>query len=672
MLVDRQLQISLLNVADYDMLINSFAFLLSAALPLAGPACQKTDSVHQELSLEQVVVTGTRTPKTLMKSPVLTQIITSRDIANTDATDIRDVLQQAVPGVEFSYAMNQQVHLNFSGFGGQSVLILIDGERLAGETMDDVDFSRITAEQIDHIEIVRGAASALYGSNAVGGVINIITKDAAQCQWAINVNGRWGKHNSQRYGLTWQQGNTTLNNMLTINRSSQDNYRVYSEDNPVSRVFSTVYGDAVWNFRNQLTYQPSKRLRLTGRAGYFFRQMKRSADVPERYRDFSAGLGARWLVSDRGRLEANYAFEQYDKSDFLRIPNLDVRNYSNVHNNFRLLYSHSFGLDELTMGADFLYDYLYNTKLKQPNRRQQSFDAFAQYDWNISRQWEIVGALRYDYFSDGRLCRLTPKLSVRYQPLSRLNIRGGYGMGFRAPTLKEKYYDFDMAGIWIVAGNPNLKAEVSHNFNLSAEYAYRRYNLTVNGYYNRIKDKIATGAPYHEVGAGDMPRLPYINLNGYSVMGMEATAQARWRNGLSVRLAYAWTHETLPTDNNQTLNNQYIPARKHSLTAHADWERRFSRRYALNIAIDGRYVSGVENREYVDYYDIAKGMNTVHYPAYSMWKLFVQNRIGNAFKVNFTVDNLFNYRPRHYYLNSPITDGISVLAGLSVDIDKLF
>ena len=67
---------------------------------------------------------------------MLTKLITADDIMKTDATNLRDVLQQVIPGIEFSYAMNQQVHMNFSGFGGQSMLILVDGERLAGETMD--------------------------------------------------------------------------------------------------------------------------------------------------------------------------------------------------------------------------------------------------------------------------------------------------------------------------------------------------------------------------------------------------------------------------------------------------------------------------------------------------------------------------------------------------------
>ena len=115
------------------------------------------------LDLGEVVVTGTRTPKMLKDVPVLTRVISSKDIQKTDATNIQDLLQTEMPGVEFSYAMNQQVNMNLSGFAGQSVLMLVDGERLAGETMDNVDFTRLSMANVERIEIVRGAASALYG-----------------------------------------------------------------------------------------------------------------------------------------------------------------------------------------------------------------------------------------------------------------------------------------------------------------------------------------------------------------------------------------------------------------------------------------------------------------------------------------------------------------------------
>ncbi len=159
--------------------------LLASTAVLRSMAAEPVDSLFSEEYLQQVVVTGTRSPKMLAKSPVLTHVITAKDIEKSDATNIRDLLQQVMPGVEFSYSMNQMPHMNFSGFSGQSMLILVDGERLAGETMEDVDFARLDMEQVDHIEIIKGAASALYGSNAAGGVINIITKKTSK-PFALN------------------------------------------------------------------------------------------------------------------------------------------------------------------------------------------------------------------------------------------------------------------------------------------------------------------------------------------------------------------------------------------------------------------------------------------------------------------------------------------------------
>lgn len=646
---------------------------LSCLFPAALRADLPGDSIYKCVEMEQVVVTGTRTPKLLANTPVLTKLITASDIAKADATNLRDLLQQVLPGVEFSYAMNQQVHMNFSGFGGQSMLILVDGERLAGETMDDVDFSRLCMDNVDHIEIVKGAASALYGSNAAGGVINIITKNGIR-PFALNLNARLGRHHEQRYGLSWQQGASRWSNLLTVNRNRSDNYDVHNGDNPVTRVVATIYGDATWNFKEQLSYRPSEKLSLTGRAGYFYRQLVRTSETPERYRDFSGGLRGIWKPDTHNSLDLSYAFDQYDKSDYQRITRLDIRDYSNVQNSLRLLYNHTFGSDDvLSLGADYMHDYLFNTNLEDRTRRQDSFDAFAQYDWNVSRQWEAVGALRYDYFSDGRISRLTPKVSVRYQPVRNLNFRASYGMGFRAPTLKEKYYNFDMAGIWIVEGNPALKPEVSHNFNLSADYTHRHYNFTLAAYYNRIRDKIATGAPFYKNPSDRIPHLPYLNLDDYSVSGGEATAQARWPNGLTARLSYAYTHERLPKDkNSNAVNNQYIPARKHSMTGHIDWDRQFSTAYGLNIGLDGRFLSAVDNQEFVDYYDISKGIRTIHYPAYALFKLSLVQRIGKAVKASVILDNLFNYKPEYYYLNCPLTDGTNLMVGLSVDVDKFF
>ena len=498
--------------------------VLAAGTPAAradeAVAYAEADSMPEwDFNLDEVVVTGTRVPKLLKDSPVQTRLITAKDIARTDATNIEDLLQQEMPGIEFSYAMNQQVHLNFNGFGGQSVMFLVNGERLAGETMDDVDFSRLDMNNIERIEIVKGASSALYGSNAGGGVINIITRDATR-PWNVSAGVRLARHNEQRYRLLVANHAKYLSNVLSASHGSLDNYDVKNGPDPIARVVSTIYGNKTWNIQDQLSITPAEGLKLSARAGYFFRELTRVEDSPERYRDYSGGLRGEWAITPTDRLELSYSFDQYDKSNMFRLIDRDVRVYSNVQNAVRGLYNHSFAEGNiLTLGADYMRDYLLNTKLEDPRHHQDVADVFAQYDWTVDDKWELVGALRYDYFSDSNDSRVTPKLTARYKPRRNINLRASYGMGFRAPTLKERYYDFDMAGIWIVRGNKDLKPESSHNITLSGDMSYGRFNYTLSLYFNDIHDRISTGLPYYLPGDNKQLYLNYINLDRYTVPG---------------------------------------------------------------------------------------------------------------------------------------------------------
>ncbi|MBQ4041142.1 MAG: TonB-dependent receptor, partial [Prevotella sp.] len=317
--------------------------------------------VSDSVQLSQVVVTGTRTPKTLANTPVLTRIITAQDIERSDATDIQDLLRQEVPGVEFSYAMNQQTHLNFAGFGGQSILFLVDGERLAGETLDDVDFSRLVMADVERIEIVKGASSALYGSSAGGGVINIITKEGGN-PWTLHLDSRWSRHKGQRYALQFGRNTKRISNLFTSTFSNVESYRVNNDPNPATRVFSEVYGSKVVTVKDRLSVNVTDRLKLTGRLGYYFRQVPRVVTEPERYRDLSAGLKAVWQATDRDLFDFSYSFDEYNKSTKQQATNLDLRTYSNVQNHLRALYTHTMGDgSQIVAGADFMRDYLYNT-----------------------------------------------------------------------------------------------------------------------------------------------------------------------------------------------------------------------------------------------------------------------------------------------------------------------
>ena len=648
----------LLTAAEH---VHANANLTEAQLDSIERACERVSE------METVVVTGTRTPKLLKETPILTRVLSADDIRKADATNIQDLLQAEMPGVELTYAMNQQVNMNISGFSGQSVLILVDGEPLAGETLDNIDFTRIAMTDVERIEIVKGAASALYGSSAIGGVINIITKRPKD-PWTLHLDGRYGHHNEQRYNVYHDLRQGIYSHSIAFSRTSSDNYSLSDRDrHAATRTVSQVDGDRTGMAKYGATVDVKPSLKLSARLGYFRRTVERTPDTPDRYHDYTGGIRGAWDITSRDHMELSYSFDQYDKSKYQRLALLDIRDYSNVKNSTRLLYSHNFSRgDVLTVGADYLYDYLMSNNLAAPVH-QQNFDAFAQYDWKVTSEWGIVSAVRYDYFSEGSLSRVTPKVSACWRSTPRCTMRLSYGMGFRAPTLKELYNDFDMAGIWIVEGNKNLRPESSHDISLSGEYLSHGWNFIIAGFYNRIYNHITTGVPYYKTGDTRQLYLTYINLGDMNVYGAEVTVTKRWDCGLGMKLGYTYTHE----DVSGRSATPYMPARAHSFTVRTDWDRQFNRTWGLNVALSGKTFSAIDNLEYANLYDISAGTHPVHYPAYSMWKFQASVRLRQWCQIRATVDNLFNYRPDYYYYNAPLTTGTSFLVGLSLDIDKI-
>lgn len=128
------------------------------------------------VSLDQVVVTGTGTHHRLKDSPVPVEVIGQKELQQANASSVEDALQKLVPSISFqSTSMSNNIYMN--GLSGKYVLVLINGRKVAGDTSGNVDFSRINLARVKRIEIVKGAASALYGSDAMAGVINIITDE---------------------------------------------------------------------------------------------------------------------------------------------------------------------------------------------------------------------------------------------------------------------------------------------------------------------------------------------------------------------------------------------------------------------------------------------------------------------------------------------------------------
>jgi len=627
------------------------------------PGQDRLDFALEEdaIGMETVVVTGTRTPKLLKDVPIVTRVITADDIRKVDATHIGDLLQAELPGIEFSYSMDQQTSLNMQGFGGNAVLFLVDGERLAGETLDNIDYSRLNLDNVERIEIVKGAASSLYGSNAVGGVVNLITKEATE-PWTLNLNGKYGAHNDQRYGGTFTFRAGDFQNSLNVQHTSTDPIEVgpVGEDGEEND-FSRVYGNRTWNFKERLVYTPTDRLKLTGRLGYFFRERDKSTSSKDRYRDFSGGLRGNYTFNKRSDLELSYSFDQYDKSDYDPAQDYDLRDYTNVQHTVRALYNYAMNdKNTLTVGGDFMRDYLMSYQFTDNGDHEQyTADAFAQFDLNPIRNLNVMSSIRFDYYSEADVKNTSSKLGIMYK-WRNCSLRASYAGGFRAPTLKEMYMDFNMANVFMIYGNENLKPESSQNFSLSAEYLKSRYNVTLTGYFNLVDNRITTVWDQSRNG------MVYSNIAQMNIAGLNADVAAKYPCGLGVRLSYAYTHVHIPDG-----EPYFSSTRPHSATAKLDYGKQW-KNYGFDVTLTGRVLSRVTTDEYVSYTDPDAGTTSTTYPAYTLWKLNLAQRVYRGIRVNVVVDNLFNYRPDHYYNSTPTTTGTTVSVGLSLDVDQLF
>ena len=641
-------------------------------------------TIRDSVELEQVVVTATHSPKALKDAPVVTRLITLHDIKITDATNIQDMLTQEIPGLEFGFAMAQETSLNMSGFGGNAVLFLVDGERMAGETMDNTDYNRMNLDNVGRIEIVKGASSALYGSNAVGGVVNIISRENLE-PWTANVNSRYNS-----FGHEWRNGaNFSFNTKKWNSQTSFQHTMIDPVDLPKAHSseeiaielmkkaqglpydesvlnddsnLSRLYGQKTYNIKERLIWRATDKLTLTGRGGYFFRTSERDT-YDYHFNAYSAGLKGRYVWNHDRHFELSYAYDQYDKANFLPDgTRTHDHDYSNQQHVAHALFSQSFGKNSLILGADYMHDYLTTYQfIDNTSHAQDNIDGYAQFDWNITDRLNVVGSVRYDYFSASSQKALTERLAVVYKA-PWMTFRANYASGFRAPTLKEMYMHFDMGNMgYMIIGNPDLKPEKSNNINVAIERTNRirnsgfldgRYNFTLMGYCNIFDKRITTIAGPEYNG---MESALYANEDGIKVWGVDVSLGHIWDCGLSLKLNYSWMKET----GNVYYSDFYQP-RSHSLTWRIGYDHRFSRHYALDAALSGRSQGKPQSGRT----DVDQG--------YTIWKLMLQHHLWRGIRLNTAIDNLFNYKPKSYYYCSPLTTGTSFSIGLSVDLINVF
>lgn len=605
------------------------------------------------LNLNEVTVTATRTPKLLKDAPVITRVITAEEITRLNAVTVQDLLETELPGLEFTREMDGQTAIRMQGMSGKYVLFLVDGERMAGETLNNIDYNRLSAGNIERIEIVKGAASALYGSNAIGGVVNIITKEASK-PWAAHVNAAYGSENEQQYGLDFGTKKESLNSVTSFAYKRKDGYALMDAAGKSTR----INGGWDVNLNEKLTWQATDRISLTGKGGFYTRKVHNYQEkVQDRYRNFNGSLRMNYEISDRQNLVVSYLLDRYNKYDYYVKKEADSLNYRNTQQTARAQYNYAFTpKNTLTGGAEFFRDALMSYQFGGDTHATDDYILFAQHDFNPVENLNLVYGARMDYYSSFG-AHFSPNISLMYK-LKPFTFRTSYSRGFRAPSLKEMYTDWDMGNMgWFrVIGNPDLQPEISDNAALSAEYTRDRVNFSVVGYYNRIRDKITT-----VYNAGRDTAL-YTNIDRSKLAGLDANLAVKCPYGFTVKAAYAYVHEDMKQNGVNVSST-----RPHSATLGINYE--WSRKnYNLNVALNARFLGKLDTNEAND----DNTYTAVHYPGYQNWKIVVTQQVFRAYRLQVMVDNLFNYKPDYYSGNSPISPGTTFRIGLSVNLDEIF
>ncbi len=473
--------------------------------PTANPELFEIRLKPNYFDLEEVVVTGHYKPVSVDKSIYDIKLIGSPQIENQAANTMAELLSK-----ELTFRINNDPStgssLNLQGLSGENVKILIDGVPVIGRLDGNIDLSQINLDNVDHIEIVEGPMSVMYGSNALAGVVNIITKENKFARFKAGIHGY---HES--VGVYNLNGNLDMRNgnhgfSLTGGRNFFGGY---------SLVDTSRYKE--WKPKEQynagLNYTYSKdRISIKYKAEYFLENLlDRTNPLPPYYEKgydtwtstnrINNSLHYTHIISEKNTIYFLGAYSYYDRerSNYFKDLTDLTSNLVNADNTVfhaisaRNVYHHTNETLKLEtqLGFDVNTELGLGERLSSGREFMGDYAIFASAQWVPFDRFTLQPALRISYNTVFE-SPVTPSFNFKYQK-EKTTFRISYARGFRAPSLKELYLHFYDSNHQ-VEGNEDLIAERSHNFNFTvsnnAEIASKPINLKAKAFYNVINDKI--------------------------------------------------------------------------------------------------------------------------------------------------------------------------------------
>lgn len=621
-------------------------------------------------TIHEIVITGTRTPKLIKDSPILTRVITSKEIEKLNTGSFLSLLEAELPGLEFTSNANVP-NINLQGLGGNYVLFLIDGERIAGETRNNIDYEMLNPNNIERIEIVKGSLSTLYGSNAMGGVINIITKKSSK-PFHLDITTRGGSYGEQQYGISGGTKAGKFSGHTAALWKTSDNYtlkdrvylkRVYADTVITDNILRTreIEGGEVLNLEQKAGYDFSEKFSSEIKGNYLKRERFNAGAEGTVMHNFYYGYiilsKSNWKINQANQLELTYNFSGYDKINYYRIVDIEEKDYTNKLHNIRLISNNRLSEKQLlTSGIEYLTEALSTYMFSEGDDfSADSYTAYTQHDYTVTDKFNMISGIRWDKHSNYG-GNMSPKISLKYNPLRNTSVRATYATGFRSPSLKELHTNWDHLGMFQIIGNPNLNPEKSNTITVTADYGTNKIYVSANAFHNNIKDKLNL----YWNAANDT--VYYRNADKQIIKGIEVNATVSPLKNFRLQAGYTFTD-----DGYKEGGKNFSPTRPHTATLRINYTV-FSGNYRTFIGINGKFLSQVEvyvQEEENVYYKI-------DYPGYSIWRLHISEQYKDKITLSAGINNMFDYTAPVNSFYAPVSPGRTYFVNLSINVDSFF
>ena len=662
----------------YLFTILSLPLMLSTS---SKAKAQALDSLNHVL--DEIVVVGTGTEHKLKDAPVQTEVISSKQLKQFNGSSLEDILSMLSPSFDFQ-SSDMGSNMQLGGLSNSYILVLVDGKRMHGDLGGQNNLGQIDPARIDRIEIIKGAASALYGSDAIAGVINIILKknrDNFLVENTTRIGSHWETRQSDRIqfkvGNVYSQTNFQLKHTDGWQNTTLENPNRYEK--PVTNsINKTVNEFTDWGIDQRLDWNINDQTSLYAEGGWYTKKIYRPCGVPDYktynfiYRDIDAKAGGKIKYGDKNNFtwdvmynshayHYDYTHETWEtvrdgEGNRITIPHFpgdealqsrQERIIAQAKNIIYLPYGNI-----LSTGIEERYD-----RLKSPNRLDNktaddnTMSAFVQDEWNLIKNFNVTAGLRLTY-TNSFGTHLSPKLSAMYK-LGDFRFRAGYSEGFKTPTLKELHYRYirQMSLISLNLGNQDLDPQTSRYLTAGIEYNGKDFSFSVTGYYNKLNNMITlvtvprSEAPSDLLVTYDPARVRmYKNMDKAETAGVDVNLKYSPLKSLSFTAGYSYlyTDADMYNDKEETIENVIIDGTaKHRGTLSGVWNHRFTSLYKLAVGVYGR----MQSKRY--YQEDGDGK------AYNLWKLNTSHNLTVGkfwkFNINAGIDNIFDYKETTYH-----------------------